>query len=141
MKTLEGALRVEHRFAVANSPWSNGTCERMMSEVVRALQVILQEERNGIREWMDVVPAVQWALNTAYRERYASTPYHVLLGRVPLTSSSTLASSTGEDCKVDALDKEALRRKVANVVEAKQRLHKVVEERVEENHDKAKAGC
>ena len=38
MKTLEGALRVEHRFAVANSPWSNGTCERMIREVVRALK-------------------------------------------------------------------------------------------------------
>ena len=41
MKTLEGALRVEHRFAVDNSPWSNGTCKRMMREVVRALKAIL----------------------------------------------------------------------------------------------------
>ena len=32
MKTLEGALRVKHMFAVANSPWSNGTCERIMRE-------------------------------------------------------------------------------------------------------------
>ena len=32
MKTLEGALRVEHRFTVANLPWSNGTCERMMRD-------------------------------------------------------------------------------------------------------------
>ena len=50
MKTLEGALQVEHRFAVANSPWSNGTCERMMCEVVLALKTILQEERRDIRE-------------------------------------------------------------------------------------------
>ena len=99
MKTLEGALRVEHsRFAVANSPWSNGTCERMMREVVRALKAILQERRD-IREWVDVVPAVQWALNTDYRERYASTPYHVMFGRAPLTSFSILASSTGEESR------------------------------------------
>ena len=97
MKTLEGALRVEHRFAVANSSWSNGTCERMMREVVRALKTILQEERRDIREWVDVVPAVQWALNTAYCERYASTPYHVMFGRAPSRSFSNLASSTGED--------------------------------------------
>ena len=51
VKTLEGVLRVGHRFAVANSPWSNGTCERMMREVVRALKAILQEERRAIREW------------------------------------------------------------------------------------------
>ena len=133
VKTLEGALRVEHRFAVANSPWSKGTCERMMREVVRALKAILQEERRDIREWMDVVPAFQWALNTAYRERYASTPYHVMFGRAPLTSFSTLASSTGEDWKMGALDEEILRRKMANVVEGQQRLNKVIEERVKKN--------
>ena len=81
MKTLEGRLRMKHRFAVANSPWSNGTCERMMREMVRALKAILREERRNIREWLDVVPAVQWALNTAYCEKYASTPYHVMFGR------------------------------------------------------------
>ena len=64
MKTLQGAQRVEIRFAVANSHWSNGTCERMMREVVRALKAILQEERRDICEWVDVVPVVQWTLNT-----------------------------------------------------------------------------
>ena len=55
---------------------------------------------------MDHAPAVQCALNTAYRERYASTPYHVMFERAPLTSFSALASSTGEDWKVDALDEK-----------------------------------
>ena len=41
MKTLEGALQVEYRFAVANSPCLKGNCERMMREVVRALKAIL----------------------------------------------------------------------------------------------------
>ena len=118
VKTLKGALQVEHRFAMVNLPWSNGTRERMMREVAHTLKVILQEERRDIREWVDVVPAVQWALNTAYRETYASPSYHVMFGRAPLTSFSTLTPSTGEDWKVDALDEEALRRKVANVVEA-----------------------
>ena len=75
------------------------------------------------------MPAVQWALNTAYREIYTSIPYHVMFGQVPLTSFSTLASSTREDRKVDALEK-ALQRKVVNAIEAQQRLHKVVEKQV-----------
>ena len=94
MKTLEEGPWVEHRFVVASSPWSNGTCERMMREVVRTLKAISQEERCDTRERVDVVPAVQWALNTALRERYASTPHHVLFGRTPLTNFS-LAASTG----------------------------------------------
>ena len=70
-------------------------------------------------------------LDKAFHEKFASTPYHVMFGRAPLTSFSTLASSTGEDWKVDAIDEEILWRKVANVVEVQQRLHKVVEEGVE----------
>ena len=126
MKTLEKMLWVELRVAVANRPWSNGICERLMREVVRALKAILQEERRDIRKWVDVVPAVQWALNTAYRERYASTPYHVKFGRAPLRNFPILASSTREDCKVGLLDEEALRRKAPNVVEAHRGLHEVV---------------
>ena len=42
VKMLEGVLRVEHKLTVADSPWSNGTCERMMREVVRA-KAFLQE--------------------------------------------------------------------------------------------------
>ena len=68
IKTLEEALRLEHRFAVAKLPWSNGTCERMMREMVCVSKAFLQERRD-ICEWVDVVAAVQWALNTAYRER------------------------------------------------------------------------
>ena len=78
-----------------------------MREVVHALKAILQEEGRDIREWVDVVPAVQWALNTTHRERHASIPYHVMFVRAPLTSLSTLTSSTGEDWKVDALDEKA----------------------------------
>ena len=100
------------------------------------MKTILHEERHNIREWVDVVPAIQWAPNTAYRETHASVPYHVMFGRVPLTSFSTLASSTGEDWEVSALDEEALQRKVANVVEAQQRLHKVVEEKVKKNRER-----
>ena len=108
----------------------------MMREVVRAFKAILQEDRRCINEWVDVVPAVQWALNTAYRESNASTPYHVMFVQAPLTTFLTLASSTGEDWSVDALDEEVLRRKVANVMEAQQGLHKVVEKRVKKNCDR-----
>ena len=67
------ALRVDHQFAVAYSPWSNSTCERMVKEVVRSLRYIRVEQRRAVSEWVDVLPAVQWALNTAFRPRYGST--------------------------------------------------------------------
>ena len=75
---LREALRVDHQFAVAYSPWSNGTCEQMVKEVVRSLRSIVLGQRRAVSEWVDVLLAVQWALNTAFRPRYVSTPYHVM---------------------------------------------------------------
>ena len=60
----------------------------MVKEVVRSLRSILLEQRRAVSEWVDVLPAVQWALNTAFRPRYGSTPYHVVFGRAPRTSFS-----------------------------------------------------
>ena len=61
----------------------------------------------------------------------------------PSTTSAYLPShhmcptlQAGEDCKMDALDEEALRRKVTSVVEAQQQLQKVVEEQMKKNHER-----
>eukprot|EP00752_Nemacystus_decipiens_P007839 g7004.t1 len=138
LSTLQTALGVDRRFTVANSPWSNGTCERMMREVVRTFKAILQERRKSVREWVDLVPAVQWALNTAYRERYGSTPYHVMFGRAPTTAFATLASFSGgnNEWQVDALDPEAMKLHVKNIVDAQAKLHKQVATLVEKNRAK-----
>ena len=89
MKTLERALRMEHRFAGAYLPYSNGACKRIMREVVRALKAILQEERSGICEWVDVVPAIQWALNIGLSREIRKYTVPRMFGRAPMTSFST----------------------------------------------------
>ncbi|CAM9928025.1 unnamed protein product, partial [Sphacelaria rigidula] len=91
---LRELLHVDHQFAVASSPCSNSTCKRIAKEVLRALRSILLEQRRAVSEWVDVLPAVQWALNTAHRHPYGSTPYHVMFGRAPRTPFSVLASSS-----------------------------------------------
>lgn len=103
VKAVEQALKVNKRFAMAYSPWSNGTCETMIPEVIRTLKGMLHERKREVREWVNLVPAVQWALNTAFRERYASTLYHVIFGRALSTGFATLVSSGGE-WRVDVLD-------------------------------------
>ena len=59
-----------------------------------------------------------------------------MLRRALLTSFSTLNSATGRDWKANAHDGEALWRKVANVVNTQQRLHKMVEVRFENNRER-----
>ena len=109
---------------------SNGTCERMVKEVVRALRSILLEQRREVTEWVDVLPAVQWALNTAYRRRYDSTPYHVMFGRAPRTSFSVLASSSEGEWNCDVLDDTQLKQAVQGVLELQESFHVQVQERV-----------
>ena len=74
MNALEKSLGVDRRFSVANSPWSNGTCERMMREVVRTLKAMIHEERRTAQDSVELVPVVQWALNTAFREKVRLYP-------------------------------------------------------------------
>ena len=113
---LSDALKVDHRCAVAYTPWSNGTCERMVRGVVRALKSILSEQRKQVAEWFDVLPAAQWALNTSFRERYRNTPYYMMLGRAPRTSFSALTTLTGGEWNVQAMDADSLRAKVRQVL-------------------------
>ena len=77
-----------------------------MREVVRTRKAMLQEERRDVRDWERPVPAVQRGLNTAFHERYASTPYHAMFGHAPRTSFSTLTSSTHDEWRLDVLDEE-----------------------------------
>ena len=74
------SLGVEHRFPVANSAWTNGTVERMIREVTHGAKAMPNEGRQPLREWVVVLPAVQWALDTASRKRLQATPYHVMMG-------------------------------------------------------------
>ncbi|CAM9765422.1 unnamed protein product, partial [Sphacelaria rigidula] len=113
---LREALHVDHQFAVAYSPWSNGTCERMVKEVVRALRSTLLERREAISVWVDMLPAV--------------TPYHLMFGRAPRTSFSVLASSPAGEWECDVLDDVQIKRALQRVLDLQERFHVRVQERV-----------
>ena len=97
------------------------------------LKAMIQEERRNTQDWVELVPAVRWALNTALRERYASTRFPAIFGRPPRTALSTSASSTGQDWQVDVLDDKALRKKVQGVVKVPSQLRKDVLDKVPGN--------
>ena len=100
---------------MAYTPWSNGTCERIVREVVRALKFTLSEQRKQVAECVDVLPAAQWALNTSFRERNRNTPYCVIFGRAPRTSFSALTTVTGGEWNVDVMDADLVRANVAHM--------------------------
>ena len=71
---------------------------------------------------VDVLPAVQWALHTAFRPRYGSMPYHVMFGRAPRTSFSVLANSSAGEWNCDVLD-DQIKRALKGVLELQEQFH------------------
>ena len=93
VRKLAKALGVDHRFSLANRAWTNGTVERMMREVIHGTKAMINEGGRPLSEWVVLLPAVQWALNTAWRKRLQATPYHVMMGLEP--RKALLLSSRG----------------------------------------------
>ena len=104
MKMVSARLGVAHHFGVANSSWTSGTIERMNHEVVRTFRAILSKRRRPVSEWPLVVGAVQWALNSAIRERLGTTPFQIMTGRPWPTAMSVLAGAAAGEWTVETLD-------------------------------------
>lgn len=49
-----------------------------MRATVHTLKAILQEETRDVRDYVDLVPAEKWRLNTAFRDHYAGRPNEFL---------------------------------------------------------------
>ena len=56
---LTTLLGVDHRFAVAKSPWMNGTVGNVKREILRVLKSLLIEYRSVVTDWEHFVPMVQ----------------------------------------------------------------------------------
>ena len=117
VRNLAKSLGVEHRFSVANSAWTNGTVERMMREVIHGAKAMLNEWGRPLSEWVVVLPAVQWALNSAWRKRLQTTPYHVMMEREPRTAFTALIEGDDEGFQISPIDENRLQQLVVSPVD------------------------
>ena len=100
-----------------------------MREVIITAKAMLHERGRPPSEWTTVLPAVQWALNTAVRQRLGTPPYCVMLGREPRTAFSALVEEDNECMELTVVDEERLREHVRSIVSAHDELQKQVVER------------
>ena len=101
MQMVSSRLEVVHHYGVASVPWSHGMVERMNREV---LKTVLSKRRRPPSEWPLALGAMQWALNSAYRECMGTTPFQIMTGRPPATEMSVLAGEGGDAWTVEELD-------------------------------------
>ena len=138
MQMVSSRLGEVHHFGVANVSWSHGTVERMNREVVRTFRAVLSEKRRPPSEWPLALGAVQWGLNSAYRERMGTTPFQMMTGRPPATPMSVLAGKNGDAWTVEELDVscEQMQSWVAGWVREQEDLRRDVVKRVREQRER-----
>ena len=90
IEKLASEHRIPHNFAVAYSPWANGTVEALMRTVLSACRAMLAELKLGPQDWSSVIPAIASALNDASIDRPgrrpdgpARSPLEVMSGMLP----------------------------------------------------------
>jgi hypothetical protein len=86
MAGVSKALHTQHRFTIANSPWSNGTIEVVCREVLRALRALVSEFQMEFIQWPTAVPMLQYILNHSASDR--------LGGLAPITAMTLLPATT-----------------------------------------------
>ena len=134
MQMVSSRLGVVRHFGMANVSWSHGAVKRMNREVVKTFRVALSERRRPPIEWPLALGAVQQALNSAYRERRATTPFQMMAGRPSATAMSVLAGEDGDAWTVEELDVscENMQAWVAGWVQEQKDLRRDVVKRVRE---------
>ena len=71
---------------------------------MKTFPAVLSERRRPPSEWPLALGAVQWAPNSAYRERMGTTPFQMMTGRPLATAMSVLAGEDGDAWTVEELD-------------------------------------
>ena len=75
----------------------------------------MSERGRPLSEWTDTIYAVQFALNSAYRERMGASPFQLTTGRVPRTGFSVFAGDgpDGWCVKEEEFSPETMQKPVA----------------------------
>ena len=117
-----------------------GTVERINREVVKTFREFLSKRRRPLSEWPLALGAVQWALNSAYRERMGTTPFQMVTGRPPATVMSVLAGEDGDAWVVGELDVSCgqMQSWVAGWVREQEGLRRDVVKRVREKRERVR---
>lgn len=93
---------VNHHVTTPYCPWANGSAERMVQEVLRALRKLISEFQMNLRDWPSLLPMVQFSLNHFPRKQLGRrSPIEVAMGRKP-SSPVSMVFRRGH-CLADAV--------------------------------------
>lgn len=132
MEGLREQLHVQHHITVAYAPWSNGTVESMMKQILRVFRAICSEFRYTFSHWKELVPVVQAALNLAPSQKLGMrSPAQVFLGFKPTYPIATILPPALQEITSLSEVTEKIETELKELEKARDLLHKEVAETAE----------
>lgn len=145
MKRLTNEHRIKHQFAMAYSPWINGTVENCMKHVQASYRCLQSEIKLKPQDWQSVVGMIQSALNKSPLRHLGSleygtyrTPLEVMTGIKPVCTMLNTSQVAGEKHKERNLEKVRAWQviEIERLQKAMDEMHKAVNWRVKSNRAK-----
>ncbi len=102
MEDVRTRLRCAHHVTAPYAPWSNGTVERVNSELLFTLRSMCSEYRLDFSEWPRLLPVVQAAINAVPSRRLGGRcPHEVFTGRAPVRPVDVILRGPTEVQQID----------------------------------------
>ena len=121
MKTLADTLRLEHHITMSYTPWANGGVERHMREILKVFRAILSElgPRWTFHRWPELVPQLQYVLNTTNNISLGCSPIEACTGQKPRSVTDLLAftGDTFKEVETTSIPVAVIRKHVQKVRE------------------------
>jgi Integrase core domain len=127
-RTIEGvqrALRSQHHYTTAYTPWANGTVERACREVLRAVRGLLLEFKLRPADWPKVHRIVQSVLNNSPSpQRVSVAPITPFTGLPPDSPLSALVATDDTETLALPLIKARQAMNIAELFRLLDEVHK-----------------
>ena len=125
VKELTRRYGITHHITLAYCPWSNGTVESMMSQVIKTFRALLSEFRMKPEQWPELVNMVQAALNAAPSDKLGGiSPLEAFTGLKPQRPFDTFLHPSATEVTSMAPVKASLKKELELLVQRRDDLHK-----------------
>lgn len=146
MKTMSEAFNIQHHPTVADSPWVNGTVERLNRDILCVVRAMLGELKLAPQDWVSIIDNLPSVLNEAPEARLGRnkdgttrTALEVMTGKRPRRAIIQVMSQhevRNTPCTLERASSERLC-SITDIQESLSELHKDVKKRIDTRHHRA----
>jgi hypothetical protein len=93
------------------------------------MRAVLLDRERPTTEWIEYIKVVQYALNTAHRQRLGTSPFEIMFGRTPRTAVSAVMEVDEGEWQPQPVELPTVQQHCKKLTGALQQLHRRVAEK------------